>query len=70
VANPVQDRENGADEASPEVKPVLLFLAGAPGAGKTTFYETKLQSVFPAVLKSSTSPLESSLRSMNSGIVF
>jgi predicted ABC-type ATPase len=60
VANLAQDRENGADEVSPEVKPVLLFLAGAPGAGKTTFYETKLQSVFPTVLKSSTSPLDQS----------
>jgi predicted ABC-type ATPase len=58
VANLVQDGVSGADSAPVEVKPVLLFLAGASGAGKTTFYETKLHSVFPTVLKSSGSPLE------------
>jgi predicted ABC-type ATPase len=58
VANLVEDGVGGAESAPAEVKPVLLFLAGAPGAGKTTFYESKLQGVFPTVLKSSTSPLE------------
>lgn len=58
MANLVQDGVNGADTALAEVKPALLFLAGAPGAGKTTFYETKLQAAFPTVLKSSASPLE------------
>lgn len=58
MANLVQDSVNGADPAPTEVKPALLFLAGAPGAGKTTFYETKLQAAFPTVLKASTSPLE------------
>jgi len=33
-------------------------LAGAAGAGKTTFYESKLKSVFPFLLKASASPLE------------
>ena len=58
MANLVQDGVNGADTAPTEVKPALLFLAGAPGAGKTTFYETKLQAAFPIVLKASASPLE------------
>lgn len=58
MANLVQDGVNGADTAPAEVKPALLFLAGAPGAGKTTFYEAKLQAAFPTVLKASTSPLE------------
>jgi predicted kinase len=39
-------------------KPVLIMLCGAPGAGKTTFYESKLKSVFPTMLKASSSPLE------------
>ena len=39
-------------------KPVLVILAGAPGTGKTTFYESKLKAVFPTVLKGSSSPLE------------
>ncbi|MBZ5658058.1 MAG: hypothetical protein LAO56_22585 [Acidobacteriia bacterium] len=39
-------------------KPVLIMLCGAPGAGKTTFYESKLKVVFPAILKASSSPLE------------
>jgi predicted ABC-type ATPase len=39
-------------------KPLLLFLIGAPGAGKTTFYESKLRESFPILLRSSSSPLE------------
>jgi predicted ABC-type ATPase len=39
-------------------KPLLLFLIGAPGAGKTTFYESKLRESFPVLLRSSSSPLE------------
>jgi predicted ABC-type ATPase len=58
VANLVQDSVNGADPAPTETKPALLLLAGAPGSGKTTFYEARLQAAFPALLKSSTSPLE------------
>jgi hypothetical protein len=27
-------------------RPLLLFLTGAPGAGKTTFYESKLRKAF------------------------
>jgi predicted ABC-type ATPase len=40
------------------VRPVLLLLAGASGAGKITFYETHLKTVFPKVIKASASPLE------------
>jgi predicted ABC-type ATPase len=36
------------------------LLAGAPGAGKTTFYEAKLKTVFPSLVRASSSPLESS----------
>jgi predicted ABC-type ATPase len=39
-------------------KPVLILLAGAAGAGKTTFYESQLRTVFPALLKASASPIE------------
>lgn len=45
------------DSEAPE-KPVFILLAGAPGAGKTTFYESKLKSVFPTILRASSSPLE------------
>lgn len=43
--------------AGPE-RPLLLILCGAPGAGKTTFYESKLRESFPIYLKTSASPLE------------
>lgn len=39
-------------------RPVLVMLCGAPGAGKTTFYESKLRVAFPTILKASASPLE------------
>ena len=39
-------------------RPLLLVLCGAPGAGKTTFYESKLRESFPIHLKASASPLE------------
>jgi predicted ABC-type ATPase len=39
-------------------RPLILFLTGAHGAGKTTFYESKLRESFPILLKSSSSPLE------------
>ena len=39
-------------------RPLLLFLTGAPGAGKNTFYESKLRESFPILLKLSSSPLE------------
>ena len=48
--------DNSQTEAS--LRPVLLLLVGASGAGKTTFYETHLKTVFPKVLKTSASPLE------------
>lgn len=58
MVNLVQDGALGAETAPTEVKPVLLIIAGAPGAGKTSFYETKLQTAFPNVLRASASPLE------------
>jgi predicted ABC-type ATPase len=39
-------------------RPLLLFVTGAPGAGKMTFYERKLRESFPILLKSSPSPVE------------
>lgn len=39
-------------------RPLLLLVTGAAGAGKTTFYESKLRETFPILLKSSPSPLE------------
>ena len=58
MVNLVQDGAVGAETAPTEVKPVLLVIAGAPGAGKTSFYEAKLQTAFPNVLRASASPLE------------
>lgn len=51
------DNLSSPDSNVPD-KPVLVILAGAPGAGKTTFYESKLKSVFPTILRASSSPLE------------
>lgn len=39
-------------------KPVVILLAGTAGAGRTSFYESQLRTVFPALLKASTSPIE------------
>jgi len=52
------DKAISSNENQIEQKPVLIILAGSAGAGKTTFYESKLKSVFPTHLKASASPLE------------
>ena len=52
------DKDISSSENQTEQKPVLIILAGAAGAGKTTFYESKLKTVFPTLLKASASPLE------------
>ena len=52
------DKEILTNENQTEQKPVLIILAGSAGAGKTTFYESKLKTVFPTLLKASASPLE------------
>ena len=52
------DRDISSSENQTEQKPVLIILAGSAGAGKTTFYESKLKTVFPTLLKASASPLE------------
>src|SRR6266702_2108719 len=52
------DKEISTSENQTEKKPVLIILAGSAGAGKTTFYESKLKTVFPTLLKASASPLE------------
>jgi predicted ABC-type ATPase len=57
TARPDENSVAAPDFQSNE-KAVLVVLAGAPGAGKTTFYEDRLKSVFPLVLKASSSPLE------------
>lgn len=58
MVNLVQDGVSGADTAPAAVKPVLVVVAGAPGVGKTSFYEAKLQTAFPNILRASASPLE------------
>jgi len=55
---PKSVRETSASENPTTQKPVLILLAGPAGAGKTTFYESQLRTVFPALLKASTSPIE------------
>jgi predicted ABC-type ATPase len=51
-------KETSGSETSTAQKPVLIILAGTAGAGKTTFYESKLKTVFPSLLKASSSPME------------
>jgi predicted ABC-type ATPase len=55
-------RLDGNTTATPDSqsdeKALLVVLAGAPGAGKATFYESRLKSIFPLVLKATSSPLE------------
>jgi len=55
---PKSVREISASEDPTAQKPVLILLAGSAGAGKTTFYESQLKTVFPSVLKASASPIE------------
>jgi len=52
------DKDISSSDNQTEQKPVLIILAGSAGAGKTTFYESKLKTVFPTLLKASASPLE------------
>jgi predicted ABC-type ATPase len=53
-----------SDSNSPETlppdreKPLLLIVTGASGAGKNTFYQSKLRDSFPIQLKASASPME------------
>src|SRR6266700_7235817 len=54
---PKSVKEISASENPIAPKPVLILLAGAAGAGKTTLYESQLRTVFP-VLKASASPIE------------
>jgi predicted ABC-type ATPase len=51
-------KEISASENPTAQKPVLILLAGAAGAGKTTFYESQLRKVVPTLLKASASPIE------------
>ena len=55
---PKSDKAISSSENPTAQKPVLILLAGAAGAGKTTFYESQLRTVFPALLKASASPIE------------
>ena len=52
------EKQISAGENETAQKPVLIVLAGTAGAGKTTFYESKLKTVFPSLLKASASPME------------
>ena len=52
------EKKISADENEAPQKPILIILAGTAGAGKTTFYESKLKTVFPLILKASASPME------------
>lgn len=56
-----QDSTNSQPASAMAERPLLLVLTGAPGAGKTTFYEAKLRESFPILLKPSASPLEQPL---------
>lgn len=60
MANLADNGVNGATSNSEEAKPALVFLAGASGAGKTAFYEAKLQNGLPTMLRASASPIEQS----------
>jgi predicted ABC-type ATPase len=54
----ISTKEISTSEDPTAQKPVLILLAGAAGAGKTTFYESQLRTVFPVLLKASASPIE------------
>ena len=58
VAKSEELDNSSSPDSEAAAKPVLVILAGAPGAGKTTFYEGKLKAVFPTNLRASSSPLE------------
>ena len=55
---PKSVKEISASENLTAQKPVLILLAGAAGAGKTTLYESQLRTVLPVLLKVSASPIE------------
>jgi predicted ABC-type ATPase len=55
---PKSVKEISASENPTAQKPVLVLLAGAAGAGKTTFYESQLRTALPTLLKASASPIE------------
>lgn len=52
------NKKSSTAETPTAQKPVLIIMAGTAGAGKTTFYESKLKTVFPSLLKASASPME------------
>src|SRR5438876_4688817 len=55
---PKSVKEISASENPTAQKPVLILLAGTAGAGRTSFYESQLRTVFPVLLKASASPIE------------
>lgn len=58
VAKSEETETTKAPHSEAAEKPILLILAGAAGAGKTTLYEGKLKSSFSTILRASSSPLE------------
>src|SRR5438876_1505094 len=55
---PKSVKEISASENPTAQKPVLILLTGTAGAGRTSFYESQLRTVFPVLLKASASPIE------------
>src|SRR6266700_582464 len=55
---PIKRKQRHDSPPEAAVRPILLLLVGTSGSGRTTFYETPLETAFPTLLRDSASPVE------------